>query len=272
MLEVLREFEQGATRFSPLVLILPGVIAVVIGLFVWLGGLGFRRILAGLVGAIIGVSFGFFVAGRNLVWAASSVVIGAVIAIIFQRVFFAILIAALAAAIGFVVLAGPYIKQIESTTPPSWDTAPMQSETLNNRESIKMIKVYATDVGERIKQSYNLIPLHKWVIIATIFVAFLMIGLLLRRICSALSCATLGTMLIFAGMVLVLLYKGSAPISRISTKSSFYGLVFLAMVAFGTVEQLVLFVHAKRQLVKRKKQEATEQVKAEHERQSWRTT
>jgi len=44
------------------------------------------------------------------------------------------------------------------------------------------------------------------------------------------------------------------------------------MVAFGTVEQLVLFVLAKRQIIKRKKQEATEQVKAEHERQSWRTT
>jgi len=272
MLEVLREFEQGAIRFSPLVLILPGVVAVVVGLFVWLGGLGFRSIMAGLVGAISGIAFGFLVAGRNVVWAVNSAVVCAVIAVIFQRFFFAMLIAALAAAIGFVVLAGPYIKQVESTTPISWDTASVQGETLNIHESIRMIKVYTTDVGERIKQSYSLIPLHKWAIIAALVVAFLIIGLLLRRICSALSCATLGTMLIFAGMILVLLYKGSAPISRISAKSSFYGLVFLAMVAFGTIEQLVLCVRAKRQVVKRRKQEVAEQVKAEQERQSWRTT
>ncbi|GAG23662.1 unnamed protein product, partial [marine sediment metagenome] len=40
MFELLEHFEQVAVRFSPVVLIVPGLVAVLLGLFVWLGGLG----------------------------------------------------------------------------------------------------------------------------------------------------------------------------------------------------------------------------------------
>ena len=52
MLEIAQNFEQVAAEFRPVVLIGPGLAAVWVGLFVWLGGLGVRRVLLAVVGAI----------------------------------------------------------------------------------------------------------------------------------------------------------------------------------------------------------------------------
>ena len=43
MLEVLESLERLSVRLSPIVLVLPGLVLAGLGLFVWLGGLGFRR-------------------------------------------------------------------------------------------------------------------------------------------------------------------------------------------------------------------------------------
>jgi hypothetical protein len=60
------------------------------------------------------------------------------------------------------------------------------------------------------------------------------------QLASALCCSALGTVLIFAGMILLLLNKGSMPVGIISRRSSFYAAVFAAMMVFGTIEQLLL--------------------------------
>ena len=65
MLQILQEFEQTAARFSPVVLIAPGVVAVIIGLFIWLGGLGFKKVLVVILGAVAGWLCGFFIGARN---------------------------------------------------------------------------------------------------------------------------------------------------------------------------------------------------------------
>jgi hypothetical protein len=160
MLEVFQNFEQLAVRLKPIVLIGPGLATVLLGLFVWLGGLGFRKILVAVIGALGGGVCGFFITDRN--------------------VMFAMILAAAAAVI-----------------------------------AIALEKILVT-------------------------------GSLFWHLASALCCAALGTMLIFAGMILLLLYKGAAPISRICGKQPFYTTVFIAMTAFGTTEQLLLCQRAKK--------------------------
>ena len=49
-----------------------------------------------------------------------------------------------------------------------------------------------------------------------------------------------GVALIFAGMVLVLLYKGARPLTGIYQMPAFFGFVVIAMTAFGTFAQLLL--------------------------------
>lgn len=58
---------------------------------------------------------------------------------------------------------------------------------------------------------------------------------------SAFFWAFLGTALIFAGMIYLLLYKGSKPADSIIGRPIFYIIVFAAMAAFGTVEQFILY-------------------------------
>ena len=85
MFEILQNFEQAAARFSPIVLIGPGIATVIVGLFVWLGGLGFRKVLAGVLGAVFGWICGFFISGRNIIAGAASAVVATFVATILDR-------------------------------------------------------------------------------------------------------------------------------------------------------------------------------------------
>lgn len=271
MLEIFQNFEQMSARFSPSVLIIPGVAAVLVGLFVWLGGLGLKRLLVAVAGAVTGGIFGFFVIGHNIISATVSAAIAVIIAIILERAFITILAAALAGAFGFAVLAGPYIENSQAANPTNQEELSAQTTTMSVDESIEQLKAYALDAGEKIKQTCSQMPVHKWGIIA-IFAAILIIGgFFFWRLTSALCCSVLGTMLIFAGMILLLLYKGSAPVSSICNKPSFYASVFIAMIAFGTIEQLLLCQRAKTKSAGKKQahKDKEDTNKARHE---WRST
>ena len=271
MLEILQNFEQTAARFSPIVLIGPGLAAVSVGLFVWLGGLGFRRLLVAAAGAVSGGICGFFIVGRNITAAIILAAVAAAIAVIFERLFITILTAALAAVFAFAVLAGPYIKNSQEVIPTNSSRMPAQGPALSVRESIEKVKAYIADVSEKIKQACSQMPVYNWLILLVLVLIFLVVGFFFRRLASALCCSALGTLLTFAGMILLLLYKGSVPISSICSKPPFYGAVFAAMTGFGTIEQLVLCQRAKRKSIR--KQEANKRKEGPKETtQAWRTT
>jgi len=265
MLEIFQNFEQSAVRFSPTVLIGPGLAAVLVGLFVWLGGLGFRKLLIAVAGAVSGGICGFFIVGRNIMPAIILASLAAVIAIIFERVFVTILLAALVAVFSFAFLARPYVEISEEAIPTN------QSPALSVGESVQLMKTYTVDVSNKIKQACSQMPVHNWVIILVLAVIFIVAGFSLERLASALCYSTLGTMLIFAGMILLLLYKGSTPISGIGSRPLFYGGVFVAMAAFGTIEQLLVCHPAKRRGT-RKKQASKQAEKDEGTKRGWRSS
>jgi hypothetical protein len=70
-------------------------------------------------------------------------------------------------------------------------------------------------------------------------------------------------------MVLLLLYKGAMPVTVIDRKAPFFAAVFGAMIAFGTIEQLVLcpWFEGRR---KKRKQKAKEG-EATRSKNLWRT-
>ena len=241
MVEFIQHFEQIAARFRPAVLIVPGLAAVLFGLLIWLGGLGFRRFLAAVVGALIGGICGFFMAGHNVTAAMVSTGLGAGLGAIFKKIFIILLTAAIAALAGFVILNWPSIENADSLKQfPNYRT-PADNEQFDIRQAIEIVTDYAAAAGDTLRQVYSQMPLHSLAIIAALGVAFIIAGLFLWRIISAFCCAVVGTTLIFAGMILLLLYKGSEPLSRIYHSASLYAAVFAAMTGFGTIEQLLLF-------------------------------
>jgi hypothetical protein len=270
MLEILKNFEQAAAGFAPLVLIVPGLVILAVGLFVWLGGLGFKRLLVGLVGAISGVIFGFYLLRRNFIATTISTTAAILVAIIFERLFIAIILAALATVLGFVVLAGPYIDSDVAVDTASQGLILNPDSDMSVRESIETMKAYVISFSDIVKQASSQMPAYRWVIVAALAVIFLVAGFWLRRFASAFCFAVLGTLLVFVGMILLLSYKGSAPVSKIANRSLFYAIVFIAMVTFGTFEQLLLLRRKKGQST-RKKQTSKEKQESEGIRH-WRTT
>jgi hypothetical protein len=252
MLEIAQNLEQTAVRFTPVILIGPGLAAVLLGLFVWLGGLGFRRALVAIVGAVSGGICGFFIPDRNIVLAMISAGIATVIAIIFERIFITILAAVLAASLGFAVLARPYIGSEDDLKGHPEYKAENINVVLNTQTSIERMKGYIVDFATEIKWIFLQMPVYNLAIIAALAVIFIAAGFYLWRFTSAFCCAALGTMLVFAGMILLLLYKGAAPISRICQNQPFYLSVFAVMTVFGTTEQLLLCQHIKEKPIRKK--------------------
>ncbi|UCG47793.1 MAG: hypothetical protein JSU94_20235 [Phycisphaerales bacterium] len=266
MLEVLQNFEQAAARLSPVVLIAPGLAAVIIGLFIWLGGLGFRRLLVAAAGAVTGAALGFFVIGRSFNTAVALACVAAVLAVVFEKVFMVILAAILAAAIAFVIVARPYAGTFREDSPKT--SAGLQRYSL--RSSLGVMQSYSVDLGDKTGHVFSRIPPLNWGIVALAAVAVIVGGLLLWRAVSAFCCAALGTTLIFAGMISLLLFKGSSPITAVYNRPSLYGATFAAMTVFGTIEQL-LFYRRKKQ-PKAKKRARGDRAESGPKRQSWRTT
>jgi hypothetical protein len=102
-------------------------------------------------------------------------------------------------------------------------------------------------------------------------VIFIIGGRSLQQLASALCCSILGTVLIFAGMILLLLNKGSMPVSIISNRLSFYVAVFAAMMVFGTTEQLLLCKKSETSPAA-KSQTGGKKQKSKETKKNWRTT
>ena len=248
MLEILQDLESalgGTVRLSPVVLVGPGLVCVIAGLFIWLGGLGFRKILVAVAGAITGGICGFFAIGQNIISAAFTAALAAALAMLFERIFITILTAALAAVFALIVLTRPYIENSQHGTVISPGKIPAQDVALGIRESAEKMKTCIIEAGQKIKNACLQMPVYNWVIIIVLMLICIGAGFSLWQLASALCCSALGTVLIFAGMILLLLNKGSMPVSIISNRLSFYVAVFAVMMAFGTTEQLLLCKQSK---------------------------
>lgn len=270
MLEILQDFQRTAVLFSPPVLIITGIALVLIGLLLWLGGLGLRKPFLAAAAAICSALCSFFIIAPNLTLALVLAAITALIAIIFERIFIIILAAALAALIVSLILAIPYIEPPKETLFINHQIS-KPSLTLSTQGTLKTIKVFAFDFIDKIKNASSKMPPRNWAIIAATPVIVIIAGIFIWRFISALSCSALGAIFIFAGMISLLLYKRSAPITAIYGKSSFYLAVFVAMLVFGACVQLLLCKSPKKQRSTEKKTKSQNQ-EPEPVRHLWRTS
>ncbi len=270
MFQILQEFEQTAARFSPFILIAPGVAVVLIGLFTWLGGLGFRKVVVVVLGAVAGWVGGYFIAGRNVMSAAASAIITAVLAVLLERVFITIFAALLAVFLTFFVFTGivPEVYTATEEVPIMAASIVEQNVMISVGQTPVILKVYIADFANMVRQAATHMPVYAWATMAGLALVCLIAGHFLQRFISALCCAVFGAMLVFAGMIWLLLYKGSQPISRVCNNPLYYTAVFGAMIAFGTLVQLLLGPRLEGKGKRRK----AGQDKTEPRKHGWRTS
>jgi hypothetical protein len=238
VLEIAKKLERLASGLQPEVLIGIGVATVLIGLFIWLGGLGWKRVLVFVSGAVCGGVCGLIFLGEHPVQALVPAAIGGLVAIIIEKAFITLLTAAFAGVTAFIVLS-------------------------------EYNKIHLTG---SLNEIVSAMPAKGWLVIGASALVFIISGFHLFRLVSALCCAFLGTCMVFAGMIVLLSYKGAQPVDKISAQAAFYGFIFLGMVAFGTIEQLLLCGH-RHKAAEPKKAKVSDKAKEEggEQVQNWRT-
>ena len=85
----------------------------------------------------------------------------------------------------------------------------------------------------------------------------------------AILTAAAGAVLVLLGMISLLSLKGAKPLSHVSSHQSLYLSIILAMIVFGTFEQLIFCRKKYKVALKKKRSEPVIQVKAA-EKNSWR--
>lgn len=162
IIDFAKELESSAGQEKAILLIGPGIAAVIVGVVIWLAGSNFKKISFALIGLIAGALLGYFSTGNSINHAIGFAAAGA--------------------------------------------------------------------------------------ITFTIIALLLSGGSIFPRLLSALILSVFGTALVFAGLIMLLIYKGSLPVTYISEKQYFFAAVFVVMTVFGTIEQLLFCKQAKKPL------------------------
>jgi hypothetical protein len=228
--------------------------------------LGLRRVLFALLGATAGGIAVLVAVTVNGVIAGASALVAAILAALFQRAFTALLLGLLSLIVSFIVLAYPYLHEYRGTLIAGQNLD--RSQKLTVHDSLTVTHAFGLDLLDGIRHAAGKLAPSQWAIIAAAAAGMGTLGALFRSLGGALSCAVLGTSMIFGGLILLLVYKGSAPIERLAGRPAFYGLVMAGMATFGTLEQMTLCRRAQQQKPKAKsgKSRSTK----EEAKRSWR--
>ncbi len=218
-------------------------VTIAAGLFVWLGGLGFKKAMFVAAGVFFGVLCTLFSSGTNWYLAAAVIGICALLALKLQDTFWILVASAIAAVVGYSMLVRPYFR-------PS-----------NNVLAV-------------IRQITIGVPYYNWPILLAItalpFTAVSWSG------ASALFSSAAGTTLIMAGTIMALLNFGYPAIGYMNTRQDIYFAIIALATILGTFAQLWLLPKISKRFVatkaKVKKVEAKEGAVAPVAKvRTWRT-
>jgi len=217
MLEIVNDFVRIVGKPGPVALVAAGIAIVLFGLFVWLGGLGFRKALVVFVGAAAGLLCAFVFIGRSTAHLVLAAAGGIALGLLLEKVFLTLLAAGLA---GVATIVG-------------------------------FAAYYKVDFGISARYALGQLPPQAWIAAAALAAGFILAGFYIWRFVSAVACSALGTILVFAGMILLLTYKGTGPVQHIESQPLFYAGVFGGMTAFGAVVQMLICPRQKKVKVTR---------------------
>lgn len=190
---------------QPSLLLALAVITITAGLFVWLGGLGFKKIMYVTAGIFFGAFCSLFTSSSNYFLAASIIGICAVLAFKLQDAFFTLVVSGTAAVIGYSFLIEPYF-----------------------RPSDNLMAV--------IRQIAISVPYYNWPILLAI--TALPFAVISWKGASALLSSAAGAFIMLAGITMVLLHTGFAATGHMTAQPEQYYLMIALAVIFGTLIQL----------------------------------
>ncbi|MCK5175088.1 MAG: hypothetical protein KAR47_16965 [Planctomycetes bacterium] len=243
MLEVLYNFERLGGQLSGRFLVAGGIFCLVVGLGVWLGGLRWSAIVAGIIAAAAGAACAMTATSQQAVAIASMTVVAGGFGMFFDKKTLALAAAVLTVAIVLISLAGPLSDDETEPVYAEIPIAPPPGQRLNVRESVEVVGDHALLLSKIIVRTARNASTATLAISAAASAVVLVTGLLFSRLVAALTCSLAGLVLILTAMTLLLMYKGAQPITFVRERVPLYHIAMLAILAFGTVAQLLLSPH-----------------------------
>jgi uncharacterized membrane protein YwzB len=238
MLNAFQTFENDCLAMAPEFMLPVGIGLVGIGLCLWLGGLNWPRIAGGLLGALIAGICTLFLPMLKLNIILGIIGISAVVGAILDKPAI-IFSGGIATAVISLIAFAPAIEFDSNTPSPVMENSQTQTTLSASQSAVfgfEWIEYFATNIGASINQNE---PLKK-AISTGAALAVIFVGIALRRLVSAIACSAIGTIVVFSGMIILLLHKGSQPLTNIYQKPEFYATAAVCMVIFGTLSELLL--------------------------------
>jgi hypothetical protein len=237
MSEFLKQFQEAAFVLSPGVLAGVGFALVWMGLCLWLGGLRWLKVLAGLLGAGLGYAAAMYFVGPQTIALIVTAVIVGLICMTLDKITVVILGAAIAALLVNLMLAMPALKDAKT-----WNEIPRPpaAKSPNIVESITTLETYGQYMIQKGRQAIEGLGTVGYTAALISGLVILGIGFALPRAVCALACAILGTAAIAVGLLLLLWYKGSKPIDYVLEQQAMLWMIALIMICFGMLVELAL--------------------------------
>jgi hypothetical protein len=231
MTNLLWTFQNRVTHLQPSLLLTLAVITITTGLFIWLGGLGFKKIMSVAIGLFFGAFCTLFFSGINLLLAVAITGIFALIALKLQDTFLVLIASAIAATIGYFLLIRPYYH-------PS------------------------SDILAIIKQLSIGVPYYNWPILLA--VTALPFAAISWQGASSLFSSAAGTILVLTGTAMALLNFGYPAIGYMTTRQDIHIAILALATILGTIIQLLLLpkINARSAAAKKAAKTKVKKVKA----------
>jgi hypothetical protein len=274
MYELLLRTETLFLGLSPLVLLIAGIVALGVGLVLWLGGTRHSAVIIGLLGAVVGSAVGLLVSQWFKFPPWLSVVVGAAVLAGISVLLRNILILVLAVLVFSAISGGGYLAVVLDRTVPQArpEAGAQQKDVFQSFTAMDPAGrlAYMDDISnksqtfdQRLKallaNTREAIRPHFWTVaVATLAGAAIGIALVwfVAKIVIALAYSIVGTATIFLGAQAALLAAHYTAVSSLVDHRRTLPIAFLVMIAVGWLWQL--FSHHRR-TAKRESEEPAQQ-------------
>ena len=237
MASFLTDFENLSAYLDVWLLLGPGIILAIFGLCLWLGGIKWQKSIGSISLALIAAG-GVLIVKPHLVAICVTFVVGLMVGRFFykQSISFAGILMGL-------ILATVIILNFSNFSFTSSERfTDMPADKLDLASSLAVINNFVVLCSSNIFRVIKSLAFLHYIIIAATTAAFSFISIMWNRFFVSLFCSCLGTIFTSAGMSLLLLFKGTAVISRVQANLALFVLLFCGMVLAGTLVQLLLSI------------------------------
>jgi len=275
MNDLLLRIQEACLQLDAVQLIVPAVVSIILGLFLWLGGARYAGFLIGLLGAVVGAGCGLFLSQWLKLSLPVAMVIGAalaaIIAVLFQQTVILILAVLIFAAVcgsGYVSYAysnGSWrekLQQMRDQGGQAERPAEEENDAAFKLERLAQLREPkdepATNFSaaggiQKLKEIFQDVRTaagaNRGVLIMCILLGGgvgLAIAYLLKIIIMALCCSIVGTAGVIGGMIALFFAKGVEVFSVLENRNTLIPIIFLGMILFGClVQSLLAAAHAR---------------------------